>query len=472
MPYLMVSMLTSSVISSVSRNVFRHVTGSTSENDEKIFWYLYQYKYVKFSDIEKNLGMNPKLVNQSLTRMLDKNIVTKTTEGKYCLSPQFSKSLSPLLNFEYIHNKQPPIHTLFFDEKDRSSDMNLHSLYGFNKRDITIETMMAHLNNEFSVLRGLKAGRDEDGTFVSSDAFISCLCNIFTDILSYFLKGHTHISKTPELFKKLAIEADRIAKQINHPPINHPPFGMEELEVEVSKSIDEFIYGIPSKHISIINKKSDNVAVLITPSFINKKPLYVTPSSLDELEKMLPEGFHGSIKEIYGNCIKFYQLGTLPRYIWKIGLIIYHVIDSIKYKEIIDLMEYEVKKSLAESEFSKAGIDFIWGMAIKYRDDGLFIPALLEAVWYEGLSGDNAPLSEVRGADEFKRFLEKYGSEMEKMIRHPFRTGAVFDDIKGTFKHKDKAFEVMEYLIGKKIVLERAQLESEGKDTGKRLSVE
>lgn len=440
------------VTATPKNKAFQKLTGINSSNCEKIFWFLHENGASRFTEMKKALKMNQKLLTENLKLLIEKNIVIKTVDGKYILSPKFSRTVNALLSFELIKQTNPAI-GLFYPAKKRR-DMNIHLLYGFKETDEIINTILNQINTSFNILRRLKSARDEKGEVVTKEAIIYSLSIAFSQIMHELLMYRAfRIDKplTPDkmvlFYQKMIKEVEKVGKEVGL----IEPYQSLKISYPDGFNLYEYVKSIDRKNICDYPlPASDDVAILSVPSFIHYKSGIDIHSIYENMNKII-YSYMEFLKMEYGDILNVYmkeiegRKGIHPNKIWKIGVLLFMMNDVLSDCENLELVEYDVKNKL--KEYFKDDVDFIWRVYKKYKDDEFFIPAWLRITWYEYL----------KDAEKDAIFIN-YKKKLEKMAKTKdyFSYLSLLDKIKSDeFPDKEKALEVIEYLIGEQICKEK-----------------
>lgn len=432
-------MVTATFSDSIRKKIFLKLTGINSKRCEEIFWFLFENGETNFSEIKKELGMNQKIVSENLKKLMEKDIIIKTKNNKYALSPRFSKIINPLLTFDYIATKQP--YKVFINPFDKYS--NIHLLYGFKNPSYPLKLIIDEINNGIDSLRELKHFDENNKKYISKDACIYSIMHLWNK--AFLNDGGVKFEEFLILMKKLAREAIRIGG---------------EMDLDISHNMKKFL-----REVRVINKilsnysivdgfKSNNVALLSVPLFQEFHPCINIEAMIDYAKRISIEDykeydlfFEEIFIERYGNLIKLFQLNPFLNKIWKGALILHIVVKSIT-KNHLNLVEYEFYNSLKD-DFSKKEIDLLWKVIKDFKEDYTFFgPSYIVPVWisiicYKGI--------EEIWKNEKDRIFHDYYRKLKR-----FGKFEIYEEMKKLDK-KDKALLVTEYIIGERFFREREE---------------
>lgn len=411
---------------------FQKLTGIKSKNCEQIFWFLFENGETRFTEMKNKLKMNQKILTESLKKLMEKNIVIKTKDRKYTLSPEISRVINPMLVFYCISSKQPA--KVFINPLEQSSNILL--LYGFKHLSIFVRLIVDELIDGMDSLRELKLTMKR-GEYLTRNAYIYSMMHLWNKI---FLYDHTIDAKKLATFmKRLAKEAIKIGK---------------EMDLDVSWDMENFIHKIrilqkiSSKyHIVDMWDKSNEVAILSVPSFRDSYPFISVESiinaalntSIYDLKRFY-KLFEELFEKRYDNLTKFFELHPLLNRIWKYALILHYVTASISI-EHLTLVEYDFYKSL--KEFPKREVDLLWKIVRYYKEkvchpakESYIIPIWIQIVCYKGIN-------EIWG-DKKDRIFKEYYKKLKK-----FNEIEIYREAE-KLPHPEEALLVAEYILGER----------------------
>ncbi|MCD6447663.1 MAG: hypothetical protein J7L58_01280 [Thermoplasmata archaeon] len=412
---------------------FSKITGINSKRCEEIFWFLFERGEAKFNLMKRELKMNQKILSESLKKLMEKNIVIKTKDGKYALSPEISRVINPLLSFDYISSKQPA--AVFINSAEQSS--NIHLLYGFKHPSTFVKLIIEELSDGVDSLRELKHAMDENEKCLPRDALVYSIMHLWNKT---FLYNHTiDVKKLATFMKRLAKEAIKISKEMN---------------LNISWDMENFIQSvrilqkISSKYrIVDVWDKSNEVAILSVPSFRDSYPFVTIESIINAALntsvydiKRSYELFEDLFERRYGKLIKFFHLSPFLNKIWKYALVLHYVTASITI-EHLRLIEHEFYKPL--KEFPKKEVDLLWKIVKHHKEkvcslakESCTIPMWIQIVCYKGIN-------------------EVWKNEKDRIFMRHYEKLKEFDDIEiyreaEKLPHPEKALLAAEYILGER----------------------
>ena len=426
-------------------SIFQRAVGILSKRAEQVFWYLYNNGEARFNELKKEFGMNQKVLNETLKKLMEKNVVVKK-DKKYFLSPTFSTSIDSMINFEYIKQNNPCITGLYTHYHAR--DMNIHLVCGFEKHDNTIKEILNQLNISFNILRRLKATREyeKNENIVTKEAFIHTLSIIFSQVIHEYLMDKAFRIDKPLtqdkillFYQKLTEALSKIAKEL---------WNEEIITEDIIQTLNEYASSVKKEDIRNYPEPASNgVAILSTPSFIQYKASIDIHSIYKDMNKIIYpykkylEMEYGNALEIYTKEIP-YRRGMYPNKVWKIGVLLFMITQALKESENLEMAEYEVKEQL--KKYFPNEVDFIWKIYKKYRREDYFIPAWIRIIWYEYLKNNPKNAAFVSYQKKIKKMVKREDYEEYHSLLHKIQD----------FPDKEKALEVIEYLIGEQICRE------------------